>query len=69
MVHYIINKNKDSKGYNEVHQTTCSHLPETKNQIQLGWFPNATSAVSYAKKNGYPNADGCYYCCTAAHRG
>lgn len=69
MSNYIINKNQDSKGYNEVHTTSCTHLPEVKNQVALGWFTDAKSAVAYAKSNGYPTADGCYYCCADAHKG
>lgn len=68
-MNYIINKNKDDKGYNEVHTTTCEHLPESWNKVKLGWFENGIEAVNYAKNNGYSNADGCYYCCNEAHHG
>mgnify|MGYP000894725497 CR=1 FL=1 len=69
MPNYIINKNTDNNGYNEVHTTDCGHAPAVYNQDSLGWFSNAKPAVSHAKNNGYPNADGCYYCCEEAHRG
>lgn len=69
MANYIVNRNQDFKGYNEVHITSCGHLPETQNQVQLGWFSDAKGAVSHAQAMGYPNADGCYYCCIEAHKG
>lgn len=69
MPNYIINTNTDEKGYNEVHTTECYHKPEIQNQKSLGWHSNATDAVNYAKNNGYPSADGCYYCCNEAPHG
>lgn len=69
MPKYIINKNEDVKGYNEVHETSCNHLPAVNNQVSLGYHADAKSAVSYAKLTGYKNADGCYYCCNDAHHG
>lgn len=68
-MNYIINKNLDENGRNEVHVTTCSHLPLLRNQVSLGWHPNARSAVAYAKQIGWKYADGCYYCCNEAHHG
>ena len=65
---YIINRNKDNKGYNEVHTTSCPFKPESYNQVELGYFSNAIEAVKHAKLLGY-NADGCFYCCKEAHRG
>ena len=67
-MYYIVNKNKDSKGYNEVHITTCAYRPDEQNQYPLGWHDNAKQAVTYAKSIGY-SADGCYYCCPDAHHG
>lgn len=69
MPNYIINTNTDSNGYNEVHNTSCNHLPEVANQVSLGYHIGAEAAVSYAKSVGYKNADGCYYCCNEAHHG
>lgn len=68
MPNYIINARKDENGYNEVHTTLCNHKPEFQNIRNLGYFINAKEAVTYAKKNGYPYADGCYYCSNEAHR-
>ena len=68
MNHYLINKNADEKGRNEIHKTNiCSHLPDPKNRENLGWFSSDEDALKHAKGNGYPNADGCYYCCEEIH--
>lgn len=69
MAYYIINRNPDSNGRNEVHTTSCGHLPLFKNQVSLGWHSDAVAAVAYAKRLGWKNADGCYYCCEKAHHG
>ena len=66
---YIINSNKDEKGLNEVHKTDCSRLPLPQNRVDLGYFSDAIEAVNYAKNHGWPNADGCWYCSSEAHRG
>lgn len=69
MAYYIINKNSDDNGRNEVHTATCSYLPYWQNQESLGWHTDAVAAVDYAKRNGWKNADGCYFCCNQAHHG
>ena len=70
MNHYLINKNADEKGRNEIHKTNiCGHLPDPKNRENLGWFSSDEDALKHAKDNGYPKADGCYYCCEKIHRG
>lgn len=69
MPNYIINKNSDNNGNNEVHTTTCAHLPLSSNQEQLGWHLNGTYAVAYAKSIGWKNADGCKHCAFEAHNG
>lgn len=69
MPNYIINKQVDEKGLNEVHTTDCGHLPLSYNQVDLGWHANAISAVDFAKQRGWSRADGCYYCCNEAHHG
>lgn len=68
-MNYLINKNKDSNGNNEVHTSNCAYKPSISNQVSLGWFANENQAVKYAKQNGWPDADGCYYCCRNAHTG
>lgn len=69
MPNYIINKVKTDGCYNEVHTTTCVRKPSPWNQENLGWHADEIDAVAYARRNGYPYADGCYYCCEKAHRG
>lgn len=69
MPYYIINKNKDSGGRNEVHTTVCAHRPYPENSLSLGYHANELDAVRYAKNAGWSAADGCYYCCPKAHRG
>lgn len=69
MPNYIINKNCDEKGRNEIHTTTCNHKPASWNQVSLGWFSCAESALVYAKLQGWKSADGCYYCCEEIHKG
>lgn len=70
-MYYIINKNKDSNGNNEIHNKTngCSYMPNILNQVSLGWCSTDDDALEKAKAMGYTNADGCYYCCPNAHRG
>ena len=69
MNNYIINKNSDENGRNEVHTTTCNHLPLSQNQYALGMHSDAKAAVAFAKLLGWKSADGCYYCCNEAHNG
>ncbi len=70
MPHYIINKNAQSNGDHEVHNTTsgCSYMPNIENQIGLGYHVNCQGAVADAKSR-WPNnrINGCYYCCNMCH--
>ena len=70
MPNFIINKNPQSNGDHEVHNTTtgCSYLPQLENQIDLGWHSECVGAVSHAKK-AWPNKriNGCYYCSYNCH--
>lgn len=70
MSYYIINKNPQSNGDHEVHekQANCEHMPNTENQINLGWHSSCYEAVAYAKQQ-WPNnrINGCFYCCNACH--
>tara|TARA_R110002073_G_scaffold307108_1_gene476579 strand:- start:1015 stop:1233 length:219 start_codon:yes stop_codon:yes gene_type:complete len=67
---FIINKNTQPSGDNEVHNatTSCSHMPNSENQIALGSHPSCHEAVAAAKRK-WPNnkIDGCYYCCEPCH--
>lgn len=70
MPQYIINKNQQSNGDHEVHDKTngCSYMPETANQIDLGYHATCDGAVSDAKRR-WPQEriNGCYYCCNPCH--
>ncbi len=50
----------------EVHKSDCDHKP-TVNLSTLGSFNYPSEAIAYAKRSGYSNADGCYYCCNQSH--
>lgn len=68
MPDYIINETEDNRGYHEVHETTCSHLPYSWNQEKLGWFSSCSGAVTAAKaKHPSWKVDGCYYCSESCH--
>ncbi|MBI1674324.1 hypothetical protein [Shewanella sp. DW31] len=70
MSNYIINKNAQSNGDHEVHNTTtgCSYMPNAENQIDLGSHLTCSGAVLAARKT-WPEAkiNGCYYCCNPCH--
>ena len=68
---YILNKNaQPGSGDHEVHNTSCSYVPNVENQIALGAHNNCHDAVA-AAKHAYPDSknkiNGCYYCCSACH--
>lgn len=66
MPDYIVNKQPQSNGVHEVHETSCGHLPDRQNQQPLGYHSSCESAVRAAKRY-YPTADGCYYCSEPCH--
>ena len=70
MPNFIINKNTQSNGDREVHNTTdgCSHMPDSENQISLGYHSSCHGAVAEAKAR-WPDdkIDGCHYCCNDCH--
>lgn len=70
MPSFILNRNQQPNGDNEVHNTTtgCSWMPSPENQIGLGYHASCHSAVQQAKTT-YRNAriNGCIHCCEACH--
>jgi hypothetical protein len=70
MPYYIVNKREQPNGDHEVHDTTkgCNRMPETQNQLDLGYHSNCRNAVSKAKET-YHQVNGCYYCCEECHTG
>ena len=74
MPNYIVNKNAQSNGDHEVHETprsscTSPWYPEPQNQVELGWHVSCSGAVTKAKFLGYTMANGCYYCSRSCHTG
>lgn len=66
MANYYVNKNAQSNGDHEVHESTCSYMPSEANRLFLGSFDGCRGAVLEAKKH-YPQSNGCYYCSNACH--
>ncbi len=67
---YYLNKNQQSNGDYEVHESSCQFLPSPENRIYLGSFYTCQEAVNEAKRR-FPvqrnNINGCYYCSNACH--
>ncbi len=74
MPNYIVNRNAQPNGDNEVHTTprpSCPspYYPEPRNQVPLGFHSNCADAVQTAQHRGYRTANGCYYCSRLCHTG
>jgi len=69
MSKYIINKNTQPTGENEVHrEAVCDHLPFPENRILVGYFDTCRQAIAEAKAKWPSNTiDGCAYCCPECH--
>lgn len=64
---YCMNKNSQSNGDHEVHDTAkCNNLPKPENRLDLGWHANCQAAVKKAKAQD-PKADGCKHCIPECH--
>ena len=66
MSKYYVNKNAQSNGDHEVHESGCTYMPNEGNRKYLGDFDSCAPAVREAKKT-YPQSNGCYYCCNPCH--
>lgn len=70
MPRFIINRNQQSNGDHEVHNSTsgCNFMPNPENQIDLGTHVDCHGAVQFAKSK-WPDSriNGCYYCCKLCH--
>lgn len=66
MPYYHVNKNAQSNGDHEVHESSCKYGAQPENRTALGWHDNCQSAVHEAKKH-YSSSNGCYHCCYACH--
>ena len=67
MPFYYVNINEQPTGEHEVHRDTCTHLPEPKNRIDLGYCSNCREAIEKAKEY-YNRVDGCKYCSGDCHK-
>ena len=70
MPNYIVNKNAQSNGDNEVHvtpqQPECKNYPIKENQEELGYYASCRGAVDEAKRRKY-KANGCRWCAELCH--
>lgn len=67
MPRYYVNKNAQSTGEHEVHQTTgCPTPANPENRVALGEFATCKGAIAAARKH-YANVDGCRNCSPACH--
>lgn len=64
---YYVNKNAQSDGYHEVHETDCTQGANLENQQSVGWHSDCHGAVTKARES-YTYVDGCAYCCAACHK-
>ena len=69
MTNFLVNKVKRDGKYHEVHESYCTHRPESQNQHSLGSHATCRGALQQAERDGYKPADGCYYCCQDCHNG
>jgi hypothetical protein len=71
MPNYCVNRQAQSNGDHEVHDTasTNSCLPAGANRVDLGVHATCRDAVQEAKLRGYSSANGCYWCARACHTG
>jgi hypothetical protein len=70
MPYFIVNRNAQSNGDHEVHNTTtgCSFMPNAANQLDLGYHASCHGAVQKAKET-YWQSNGCYWCCPECNTG
>jgi len=66
MTMYYVNKNAQSNGDHEVHDSGCKYLPEKENRIYLGDYTYCSSAVTKVKEY-YDQMNGCFFCSEACH--
>lgn len=63
---YYVNKNAQANGDHEVHEQTCSFVPDEPNRVFLGDHQSCSPAVA-AAQGIYPQSNGCYYCSRSCH--
>lgn len=66
---YFLDKNKNDKGYYELHSVGCPRPPEESDRLHLGEFFTCKKAMEKAKELYLESElDGCYLCCTKCHK-
>lgn len=50
MARYYVNKNAQENGDHEVHELSCTFIPESENRRFLGEYKSCAPAVREAKK-------------------
>jgi hypothetical protein len=68
MAHYYVNKHAQANGDHEVHNLSCSFMPNEEHRLYLGNFDSCAPAVREAKKT-YSQSNGCYYCSRECNTG
>lgn len=66
MALYYVNRNAQNNGDHEVHEVSCSYLPDALNRISLGEFGSCAPAVRQAREH-FSQVNGCYYCSKPCH--
>lgn len=66
---YYVNDSLNENGLHEVHEEGCPEMSKESNCSVIGEYFSDIEAVEYCIKNYYRNSDGCYLCCSEAHRG
>lgn len=66
MAKYYVNKQPESTGKHEVHQSGCPHLPSIGQLVYLGEFDSCSEAVMEAEKY-FIHVEGCEFCCSGCH--
>lgn len=64
MPYYVVNRNAQTNGDHEVHETGCTFKPSSYQD--LGYHESCHSAVRAAKLH-YRQSNGCYFCSRACH--
>lgn len=65
---YYVNKNAQPNGDHEVHEHSCSFVPQPDNRVYLGDFATCGPAVQKARQH-FTKANGCFYCSAPCHTG
>lgn len=63
---YYVSKVAQPNGDHEVHDETCTWLPQPEHRTYLGYHESCYSAVIAARKEYY-QVNGCRYCSPACH--